>query len=353
MNSFQSLFLINPLGEMYMNIKFTSKVLGAVAAAFMLSTTASHADCGKMQIADMNWSSATLMANVDAKILEAMGCEIELVVGATTTTWASMDSTGKPDVAPELWANAIAIVLDAAVADGRVAIGNEAPMSGLGEGWFIDPVTMDAHPELASLEEVIKRPDLFPDKEDPSKGAFMGCPAGWGCQLASINLFRAHDMAAKGWKLLDPGSAAGLDADIVRAGEQGEPWFGYYWAPTTIIGKYNLQKLDMGPFGGSENWDGCIALPEDECADPQVSGWVESRVNTVLSEDFVNNSDPMAMEYFKNRVYPGQVMGQMLVWMDDNQAGGADATTYFLQTYPEVWKGWVDDETSAAVEAAM
>ena len=221
MNSFQSLFLNNPLGEIYMNIKFTSKVLGAVAAAFMLSTTASHADCGKMQIADMNWSSATLMANVDAKILEAMGCEIELVVGATTTTWASMDSTGKPDVAPELWANAIAIVLDAAVADGRVAIGNEAPMSGLGEGWFIDPVTMDAHPELASLEEVIKRPDLFPDKEDPSKGAFMGCPAGWGCQLASINLFRAHDMAAKGWKLLDPGSAAGLDADIVRAGEQG------------------------------------------------------------------------------------------------------------------------------------
>jgi glycine betaine/proline transport system substrate-binding protein len=109
----------------------------------------------------------------------------------------------------------------------------------------------------------------------------------------------------------------------------------------------------MGPFGGSENWDGCISLPEAECADPQVSGWVESRVNTVLSEDFKNNADPMAMEYFENRIYPGQVMGQMLVWMDDNQAGGADATTYFLQTYPEVWKGWVDDETAAAVEAAM
>ncbi|MBT5548681.1 MAG: ABC transporter substrate-binding protein, partial [Gammaproteobacteria bacterium] len=51
--------------------------------------------------------------------------------------------------------------------------------------------------------------------------------------------------------------------------------------------------------------------------------------------------------------YPGEVMNAMLVWMDDNQAGGADATTYFLQTYPEVWKGWVDDETAASVEAAM
>ena len=56
-----------------MNIKFTTKVFGAVAAAFMLSTSA-NAACGKMQIADMNWASASLMANVDANILEAMGC---------------------------------------------------------------------------------------------------------------------------------------------------------------------------------------------------------------------------------------------------------------------------------------
>ena len=83
-----------------MNIKFTTKAFGAVAAALMLSTSA-NAACGKMQIADMNWASASLMANVDAKILQAMGCETELVVGATMTTWASMDATGKPDVAPE------------------------------------------------------------------------------------------------------------------------------------------------------------------------------------------------------------------------------------------------------------
>ena len=102
-----------------MNIKFTTKVFGAVAAALMLSTSA-NAACGKMQIADMNWASASLMANVDAKILEAMGCETELVVGATMTTWASMDATGKPDVAPEVWANAMATLVDSAVAAGRV-----------------------------------------------------------------------------------------------------------------------------------------------------------------------------------------------------------------------------------------
>jgi glycine betaine/proline transport system substrate-binding protein len=160
-------------------------------------------------------------------------------------------------------------------------------------------------------------------------------------------------MESKGWKLLDPGSAAGLDADIVRAGEQGEPWFGYYWSPTTIIGKYDLKKVDLGAFAGKDNWDGCIALEADLCADPQPSGWTESRVNTLLSDHFYYNAPSAAMDYFAARVYPGDVMNAMLVWMDDNQAGGADATTYFLQTYPEVWKAWVDDETAATVEAAM
>jgi len=89
------------------------------------------------------------------------------------------------------------------------------------------------------------------------------------------------------------------------------------------------------------------------CADPQTSGWTESRVNTLLSDHFYYNAPATAMDYFAARIYPGEVMNAMLVWMDANQAGGADATTYFLQTYPEVWKGWVDDETAASVEAAM
>ena len=177
-----------------MNIKFSTKVFGAVAAAFLLSTSA-NAACGKITIADMNWPSASLMAHVDKAMLEAMGCEVELVVGATMTTWASMDARGEPDVAPEIWANAMATLVDSAVGAGRIHVGNAAPMSGLGEGWWITPYTQDANPELVTVEDVIARPDLFPDKEDPSKGLFMGCPAGWGCQLASQSLFKAHAMA--------------------------------------------------------------------------------------------------------------------------------------------------------------
>ena len=76
---------------------------------------------------------------------------------------------------------------------------NKAPILGLGEGWWIPPFTAKAHPELKTVLDIIEHPELFPDSEDPSKGAFIGCPAGWGCQHVNNSLFRAFEMEKKGW----------------------------------------------------------------------------------------------------------------------------------------------------------
>jgi glycine betaine/proline transport system substrate-binding protein len=301
----------------------------------------------------MNWDSASLMANVDKAILEAMGCEVELVAGSTQPTFTSMNKTGEPDVAPEFWADSVADEVDSAVGAGRLHIGNAEPINDLGEGWWIDPITLDANPELTTVEAVIARPDLFPDKEDPSKGAFYGCPEGWKCHLANINLFRAHDMEAKGWKLLDPGSPAGLYGSISKATEQDEPWVCYYWSPTELVGRYALRAVDLGPYAGDDNWDGCIALGADGCADPQPSGWKHLRVNTMLSDNLFYEGPEGAMDYFKTRTYPSDVMNSMLVWMADNQAGGADASVEFLSSHGDVWKAWVSAEVAAKVEANL
>ena len=332
-----------------MNIKFSTKVFGAVAAAFLLSTT-SNAACGKITIADMNWASASLMAHVDKAILTAMGCEVELVAGATMPTFTSMNETGDPDVAPEVWANAFQDLVDSAVGAGRLHIGNAAPMSGLGEGWWVLPHTLDTHPELTSAEAILARPDLFPDKEDPSRGAFHGCPAGWGCQLANQALYDGFGMDALGWNLIDPGSAAGLDGSIAKHSEQGEHWFGYYWNPTSIIGKYDMRAIDMGPWAGADNWDGCVALGNAGC---EASSWTASRVNTLLSDNMYYNGPTGAMAYFEARTYPGTVMNAMLVWMEDTGGTGADAATEFLSSQGDTWKAWVSADVAASVEASL
>ena len=80
----------------------------ACAAAAISMSNAARAECGKVVMAEMNWASAELMANVDAFIMEhGYGCEIELVPGATSTTFPAMNEKGKPDVAGELWINAV------------------------------------------------------------------------------------------------------------------------------------------------------------------------------------------------------------------------------------------------------
>jgi glycine betaine/proline transport system substrate-binding protein len=320
----------------------------------VLISTGVYANCGNVKVAEMNWASAQFMANVDKIILEkGYGCEVELVSGATMPTFTSMNEKGQPDVAPELWANAVREPLKKAVGEGRLFPVNSAPITPLGEGWWIPPHTSKKHPELKTVLDVLKRPDLFPHPEDKSKGAFVGCPAGWGCQLVNNNLFRAFEMEKKGWRLIDPGSAAGLDGSMAKAVERGENWFGYYWSPTALIGKYNMVKLDFGvPFAGSENWDGCIVKPEQECASPKPSAWTKSVVNTLVTSKFKKQSGP-GYDYLKNRVYPGSIMNGMLVYMQANQADGKDAAAEFLKKHGKVWEKWVPSGIAAKVKAGL
>ena len=90
-------------------------IASAVAAGTMLGVSGqASAACGTVSIAEMNWASAQLMANVDKIILESgYGCKVEIVPGDTMPTFTSMNEKGQPDVAGELWVNAVATPLNA------------------------------------------------------------------------------------------------------------------------------------------------------------------------------------------------------------------------------------------------
>lgn len=322
--------------------------------AFVSFTAAVHAG-PKIKIAEMNWASAEFMANVDKIIFEkGFGFEVEMVAGATMPTFASMNEKGEPDVAPEQWANAIATPLKKAVAEGRIHIANKAPIEDVGEGWWVTPATVKRHPELKTVLDILAHPELFPYNEDPSKGAFSGCPAGWGCQLNNANLYRAFKMKEKGWVLVDPGSGAGMDGSMTKAVERDENWFGYYWAPTAMIGKHNMVKIPFGvPYAGDENWNNCIAKPEQDCADPKPTSWTKSEVNTLVSDNFKKTGGTEAMTYLAKRIYPLKVINQMLVYMSENQAQGEDAAYEFFAKYEDLWTQWVSAPVAEKVKAAI
>ena len=328
------------------------KGLAAAGVAAAMSQGAVAA-CGDVTIAEMNWASAEFMANVDKIILEeGYGCTVELVPGATLTTFASMDTKGVPDIAPELWTQSVDVPLKAAIASGSLHKMNPKPILGAGEGWVVPSYTLENHPELKSVLDVIERPDLFPYNEDPTKGAFVGCPAGWGCQQINNNLFTAFDMEAKGWVLVDPGSAAGLDGAMAKAVQRGDDYFGYYWSPTAMMGKLNMSMVDFGvPFTEMEHWTNCIT--QAECADPKQSAWSASEINTIVTDSFMKNNDPKAAAYFGKRVFPASAMGAMLVYMGDNQAGGEDAAIEFLMNHEDVWTPWVGVQAANLIKKSL
>ena len=46
-------------------------------------------------------------------------------------------------------------------------------------------------------------------------------------------------------------------------------------------------------------------------------------------------------------------MNGMLVWMGDNQAGGADAAAEFLSKHEDVWTKWVSSSVAKKVKAGL
>ena len=145
----------------------------------------------------------------DIILKEGYGCDTEVVPGDTVPTVTSMTEKGEPDIAPEVWINSAREVVEAAVAEGRLTIAGDIFSDGGEEGWWVPTFVVEQNPELTTLQEVIKRPDLFPDKEEPGKGRFYGCPPGWACEIVNRNLYMAYGLDEAGFTLFNPGSAKG------------------------------------------------------------------------------------------------------------------------------------------------
>ena len=322
----------------------------AVTALCFGASSASAAECGTVTVAEMNWASAGVMAQIDKIILEAgYGCDVELVTGDTMPTFTSMNEKSEPDVAPELWVNAVRDPLEKAVKDGTLIIGGEVLADGGVEGWWVPDYIARDH-NIKTVDDALKHPELFPGAEDESKGAIFNCPSGWACQIITANMFRARDAEKKGFELVDTGSAAGLDGSIARAFERKEGWLGYYWAPTAILGKYGMTKLDREVKHDEKEWKSCMVV--DNCADPKPNDWARSDVYTVVTPAFAKKAG-VAMDYMKTRSWHNDMCNKVLAWMSDNQATNEDGAYYFLENYGDVWSKWVSPDVAKKVKAAL
>ena len=294
--------------------------LAAALALFGVLGLGKSADaaCGKVTIAEMTWGSAAVAAHVQDIVLSTgYGCESEIVPGDTVPTVTSMTEKNEPDIAPELWINSAREAVESAVAEGRLVIAGEILLDGGEEGWWVPDYMVNENPELSTLQEVLKRPDLFPDKEEPGKGRFYTCPSGWACEIVNGNLYKAYGLEEAGFTIFNPGSGEGLAAAIAGAYERGQPIFAYYWAPTALLGKYPMVKLG-GMVHDPDSWACTI---DKDCMDQKPNMYPKSQVYTVTTAAFQERA-PEAYAFVSKFAWPNTLLNGVS-GMEGRQSGDA------------------------------
>lgn len=323
------------------------------SAVVALAAPAAYAadSCGDVTIASMTWQSAEVLANIDKIILSAgYGCDAQIVQGDTVPTLTSMIEKGEPDIAPEGWVDLQPELVNRGINDKKIVSVGPALSDGAVQGWFIPKYVADANPGIKTIPDALKHPELFPAPEDSSKGAVFNGPQGWGATVVTGQYFKAYDAVKAGFVLVDPGSAAGLDGSLAKAYERKQGWLGYYWAPTSILGKYQMVKLDYGvPFDQAE-WKRCNTVAD--CSDPKPNAWPKDSVETIVTTKFAERAGP-AVDYLKHRSWANSTVNALLAWMTDNQATGEQGAKHFLKEQPDVWTKWVSPEVAEKVKAAL
>lgn len=319
-------------------------ILTAGTAALVSGLTlglsgAAHADCGEVSMTEMNWASSQIITEVSKFLLEqGYGCSVEMVPSATTTSVASLAETGKPDIVTELWLNSTGDIYAKLEEEGKVSRLTDVIDPGGLEGWWIPTYLAEAHPELTTIEGVLANPELV-------GGRFNNCPDGWGCRIVNDNLVRALGVR-DAMEVFDHGSGETLATSIAAAYEDQEPWFGYYWGPTAVLGNYAMTKVEIGPI----DTDAHTQNQNKDTANPGISDFPPAPVLTVATADLTAR-EPEVAELMGKVSFDVSVLSELLAWQEENSASAEEAAVYFLTNQPDVWSAWLNDEAREKLAA--
>ena len=311
-------------------------IFGAVISTLSMgiSVTAAKAECGDVSIGAMGWASGEVITAVATFVLEqGYGCSVLVVPTDTVPAVTSLAENGQPDIVPEVWKNS-ATIYDELEASGKVITASNVFANGGEEGWWIPTSLAEKHPELKTIDGVLANPELVGSR-------FHNCPVGWGCRIVNDNLKVVHQLEANGFEVFDHGSGANLGASIAAAFADNEPWFGYYWGPTAVLGKYEMTRVDIGDIDPAQHAiNQSPDSPEDKLAP---SGFPSARVLNAVTPD-LSKREPEVFKFIQKMSFTNDIISKMLAWKEANNASASAAAAWILTNHTNVILSWVNED---------
>lgn len=303
----------------------------AVSATLSVSSGTAWAECGEVSISEMNWESAAIVTAVSKFLMEqGYGCSVTVVPTSSLPAVASVAETGEPDILTELWATATPAYAELE-AEGKVKTVANVLSDGGVEGWYVPTYLVEKHPDLATMEGILANPELV-------GGRFHNAPEGWGARVKNDNLIEVWDFESHGLEVFNHGSGETLAASIGAAYDAKEPWFGYYWAPTSVLGRYPMVKVDIGSYRPEVM--ACVAT--EDCANPRKTDYAPAVVVTGVTPSLADRA-PEIVDLMSNVSFTNDQMGKVLAWQEDKNASSDEAAVYFLTNHKDLWSGWLND----------
>jgi len=309
--------------------------------------TGSMQSKGTLTFADAGWDSIRFHNSVAAFILKhGYGFDSEIVPGSTPVTFAG-HRQGDIDIYMEVWTDNLGDSYQEALTQGDIVL-MSTNFDDNAQGLYVptyvikgDPAKGIAPiaPDLKSVLDLPKYWELFVDPGNPGRGRIYGSPPGWAVDeilSAKMKTYGLEDT----FEYFRPGSDTALSASMVRAVENKEPWVGYYWEPTWVIGTYDMTLLEEPEFDKAK-WDNGFGCEFAPCP------------VTVTVHKNVADKHPEIVEFLKNYHTSSTLTSEALAYMQENNASADQAAIFFLKTHQEIWTKWVPEDVKNKVLAAL
>ena len=286
----------------------------------------------EITLGEGDWDSNAVHDQIAKYIIEE-GYDVKVnVVLADTSLMISALKAGNIDASLEVWTDNILTYPDD-IASGKYeeVSTNFADNK---QGLYIPKYLQEANPGLVNVMDLKDYMHLFPDPDNSSQGIIYGGPEGWGAtdflhkKMALYGLDEMYN-----FKPID--SNAILSTTLKAAYDKGQPWVGYNWEPTWIMGLYDMVLLEDSAFS-AENY--LIGKGSFASVDVTVG------VRKGFKSDF-----PEIYKFLSNYSTSTEITNKGLSYMQENNVEAAEAAKWFLETYESLWTTWVPEEVANKV----
>lgn len=294
-----------------------------------------------------DWDSLMIHNSIAQKIIEeGYGYETNVTLGSTAATFQGLRQ-GDLHVYMEAWTHTIKEIYEEALEAGdvkKVGVNFDDNEGGFHVPTYvikgdaergIDPIA----PDLKTVEDLKKYPELFPNPENPSEGIVYNGPSGWAISETMKEKFESYNLGEM-YSLFSAGSDSALHASLESAYRSGEPWVGYTWSPTATTAKFDLTLLEE-PEYNEEEWDKSkkTKLPPED-------------VDIVVHKDFPEQA-PDIVEFLGNYHTSKELTEAGIKYMLENDVSAEETAIWWLNEHQDVWAEWVPAEIAEKVKESL